>query len=117
MHEPLKAIDNAHARFLQENGRPHVNGAVLDLCNGVVSEKTAQIFGPPLPAEYVTVFSGRTDALDVSCDIQTDPTTVTLLHARRELIKVNMQQDRKWHATILPYACSGAPCIYKLVVC
>ena len=33
------------------------NGGVLDLCNRVVSEKTPQIFGPPLPAEYVTGFS------------------------------------------------------------
>ena len=34
---------------------------VLDLRNGVVSEKTPQIFWPPLPTEYTTVFSGRTD--------------------------------------------------------
>ena len=36
------------------------------LCNGAVSEKSPQIFRPPLPAEYVTVFSGRTDAPEVS---------------------------------------------------
>ena len=52
------------------------------LCNGAVSEKSLQIFRPPLPAEHVTVFSGRTDALEVRCDLtdrHTDPTTVTLL--------------------------------------
>ena len=46
--------------------------------NGAVSEKTPQIFGPPLPAEYVTVFSGRTDAPEVRCDLtdrQTDTQT------------------------------------------
>ena len=50
---------NAHARF----------PTVLDLCNGAISEKNPQIFGPPLPAEYVTVFSGRTDAAEVRCDL------------------------------------------------
>ena len=41
------------------------------------SEKSPHIFRPLLPAEYVTVFSGRTDA--------PDPTTVTLAaHARAE---------------------------------
>ena len=68
-----------------------VQRRVLDLRNGAVSEKTPQIFWPPLPAEYVTVFSGRTDALEVSFDL-TDrhthrTTTVTLAaHARRGLI-------------------------------
>ena len=38
------------------------NRALLDLCNGAVSEKTPQILWPLWPAEYVTVFSGRTDA-------------------------------------------------------
>ena len=40
------------------------------LCNGAVSEKSPHIFRPPLPAEYMTVFSGRTDAPET--------TTVTL---------------------------------------
>ena len=58
---------------------------VLDLCNRGVSEKHPQIFGPQLPVEYVTEFSGRTD---VRCDLtdrHTDRTTVTLLHMRRGL--------------------------------
>ena len=85
--------NNAHARFLQENGRPYVwlsMEGVLDLRNGAVSEKTPQIFWPSLPAGYVTVFSGRTDAPEVRCDLththtHTDkPTTVTLLRMRAE---------------------------------
>ena len=69
---------------------------VLDLCNGAVAE---QIFQPSLPVEYVTSISGRTDAPEVRCDLQTDrqththrhthtnPTTITLaVHARRGLI-------------------------------
>ena len=43
-----------------------------------------------LPAEYVTVFSGQTDAPEARCDLtdrHTDPTTVTLaVHACRGLI-------------------------------
>ena len=60
------------------------NGAALDLYNRTVSEKTLQRFWPPLPAEYVTVFSGWTDTPKVTCDTHThihihvDPTTVTL---------------------------------------
>ena len=70
------------------------NGAVLDLCSGAVSEKIPQIFWPPLPAEYMIVFSGRTDAPEVRfVNRQTDrqtPTTVTLTaHARRGLTKYN----------------------------
>ena len=56
---------------------------VLDLRNGVVSEKTPLIFGPPLPTEYVTEFSGQTDAPEVRSDLtdrQTD--TTTPVHAR-----------------------------------
>ena len=56
------------------------------LCNGAISEKTPH-FLPPLPAEYVTVFSGQTDTPEVRFDLTdrqidtlTDPTTVTLLH-------------------------------------
>ena len=45
------------------------DGAVLDLCNRAVSEKTPQIFLPPLPIEYVTVFSGRIDTPEVRCDL------------------------------------------------
>ena len=51
------------------------NGGVLGLRNGAVSEKTPQIFRPPLPAEYVTAFSGRKDDPEVRCDLtdrQTD---------------------------------------------
>ena len=52
--------------------------------------KSHYFFLPLLPAEYVTVFSGRTDAPGVRFDLtdtQTDPTTVTLaVHARRGLI-------------------------------
>ena len=66
MHNPNILLGhNAHAHFPQENGRlfvwPLAEG-VLDLCNGAVSEKLPQIVRPPLPAEYVTAFSGRTDA-------------------------------------------------------
>ena len=46
------------------------------LCNGTVLEKSPKIFRPPLPAEYVTVFSGRTDAPEVRCDL-TDRQTQT----------------------------------------
>ena len=68
------------------------------LCNRAVSEKSPQIFQPPLPVEYVTVFSGRTDAPGVRFDLtdrhththtHTDPTTVTLVaHARRGLTNI-----------------------------
>ena len=52
------------------------------------------IFLPPLPAEYVTVFSGWTDTPEVSCDLtdtlthtHTRLSTVTLAaHARQGLI-------------------------------
>ena len=44
---------------------------LLNLCNGVVSEKTPQIFGHPLPAEYVTssIFSRRIDVPEVTCEL------------------------------------------------
>ena len=65
--------------------------AVLDLCKGEVSEKTPQIFGPPLPAEYVTVLSG--DIPEVRCDLtDTHLTTVTLIaHARRGLMMIGIK--------------------------
>ena len=82
---------NAHAHFPQENGQPNVwllMDGVLDLRNRGVSEKTPQKFRPPLPAECVTVFSGRTDASGVRYDLtdrHTDrTTTVTLLLMRAE---------------------------------
>ena len=43
--------------------------------NAVVSGKSPQIFSPSFPVEYVTAFSGRTDAPQVRCDLtdrQTD---------------------------------------------
>ena len=69
---------------------------VLELCNRAVSEKILQIFSPSLPAEYVTAFSGGTDALEVRYDLtdrhtdgQTNPTTVTLAaHACRGLLAI-----------------------------
>ena len=75
------------------------------LCNGAISEKSPQILRPLLPAEYVTAFSGRTEAPEVRCDLtdrqthrHTDPTTVTLAaHVRRGLKRVrdgNAQQVR-----------------------
>ena len=72
------------------------NGAALDLSNGAVSEETLQFFGPPLPAEYVTVFSEQTDPPEVRCDLtdtQTDRPNYSNppAHARRGLIKM------KWH--------------------
>ena len=55
---------------------------VLDLHNRAVSEKTPQIFRPPLPAESVTVFSGPTDAPEVRCDNgQTDAYSNPPAHA------------------------------------
>ena len=52
----------------------------------VVSDKTSQIFRPPLPAEYVTVFSGPTE---VRCDLKQtdrrDDYSNPPAHARREL--------------------------------
>ena len=82
---------NAHAHFLQKNGRPygHSTEAVLDLRNGAVSEKTPQIFRLPLPAEYMTEYSGRTNAPEMGFHLtDTRMTTVTLAaHARRGLIK------------------------------
>ena len=52
----------------------------VHICNGAVSEKSPENFNfrPPLPAEYVTVFSGQTDAPEVRCDLtdrQTHRTT------------------------------------------
>ena len=89
--------NNAHTRFPQENGQPYVwlsMEGVLDLRNGAVSEKTPQIFDLRFSAEYVTVFSRRTDAPEVRCDLtdthththtHTDKTTtVTLLRMRAE---------------------------------
>ena len=42
---------------------------VLDLHNGVVSEKIPHMFSPLLPTKYMTVFSGRTDTPEVKCDL------------------------------------------------
>ena len=73
--------NNAHAHFLQENGRLylwHSMEGVLDLCNRAVSEKPPHIFGPTLPTEYVTVFSRQTDAPEVRCGL-TDTHTQTQL--------------------------------------
>ena len=47
---------------------------VLDLFNGVVSEKTQL---PQLPSEYMTVFSGRTDTSEVRCDLTDKDNTKT----------------------------------------
>ena len=52
---------------------------VLDLRNEAISEKNPQIFLPLLSAEYVTVFSGRTDAPEVKCDL-----TDTHTHTQRQ---------------------------------
>ena len=52
--------DRTDSRTMQE---------VLDLCNRAVSEKTLQTLRPSMPAEYVTVFSGRTDTPEVRCDL------------------------------------------------
>ena len=53
----LNIIMRMCMHFSQENGRLNVwlsMEGVLDLRNGAVSEKNPQIFGPPLPAEYMT---------------------------------------------------------------
>ena len=47
----------------------HPRKAALDLRNTWVLEKTPQIFRPSSPAEFVTAFSGRTDAPEVKCDL------------------------------------------------
>ena len=59
----------------------------LDLCNVAVSEKTTQIVWPPLPAEYVTVFSGRTDTPEVRCDLRQTHRPVTLVRMRGGLMR------------------------------
>ena len=56
-------------------------------------ERFQTIFLTSLPAEYVTAFSGLTDAQEVRCDLtdrQTDRTTTVTLaaHARQGLITV-----------------------------
>ena len=43
----------------------HPREGALDLRNAWVLEKTLQIFRPSSPAEFVTAFSGRTDAPEV----------------------------------------------------
>ena len=65
--EPLEgsAVEKVRGMSLQY---PTTQEAVY-LCNGAVSEKSPQIFRPPLPVEYVTVFSGRTDAPEVRFDL------------------------------------------------
>ena len=75
--EPLEgsAVEKVRGMSLQY---PTKQEAVY-LCNGAVSEKSPQIFRPPLPVEYVTVFSGRTDAPGVRCDL-TDRHTDTHTH-------------------------------------
>ena len=66
---------------------------VQKLWNGTVSEKIPKNFQPTLHTEYLTVFSGRTDAPEARCDL-TDghthtgrTTTITLAHARRGLTR------------------------------
>ena len=52
-----------------------------------VSEKIPQIFRPKLHPEYVTAFSGRTDAPDARCDLtnsQTDRQTDRHTHTHRQ---------------------------------
>ena len=61
--------------------------------NGVVSEKTLQIFGLPLPAEYVhvTVFSGQTCSRgEMWLNRHTDPTTLTLAAYARHRLNINI---------------------------
>ena len=103
-HTPLYRVRVAiYACALSAGKWPTVrtgfNRAVLDFCNREVSEKTPQIFGLPLPAEYVTGFSGRTDAPEARChcdltDAQTHThthtTTVTLLRMRGRLTTTSL---------------------------
>ena len=102
------AVEKVRGMSLQY---PTTGGAVY-LCNGAVSEKSPQIFRPSLPVEYVTEFSGRTDAPKVRCDLtdtQTDRTTTVTLdaHARRGLM------------TLVTYAHAQTICRDegKLVIC
>ena len=62
-----------NVRAFRENGRPNVwlSTETAGSPNGQFQKKTHK-FWPPLPTEYVTVFSGRTDAPEVRCDGQTD---------------------------------------------
>ena len=93
---------NAHVRFPQENGRTYVwpfnseSAGSLQLSGFRENPTNFLIF---VVAKHVTVFSGRTDAPEVRCDLtdrhtdthtdththtHTDPTTVTLLRMRAE---------------------------------
>ena len=86
-----------HMRTLCRKMADHTYGFQLDLCNGALSEKTSQIFWSPLPTEYITVFSERTDAPGVRCDC-TDPTTETLTaHARRGLMMCHVRCRNRKH--------------------
>ena len=65
------------------------------------TEKTPQFFLPPLPIEYMTELSGRTDAPKVRCDLiktHTHTDTVTLLRMCGRLIKLTnwdtLKEDR-----------------------
>ena len=69
---------------------------VLDFCNERVSEKTPQIFSPLLPAEYVTAFSGQTDAPEVRFDL-TD----------RQTDRWTDRQTKSTTPTLAAYACRG----------
>ena len=60
----------------------HPRKAALNLRNTLVLEKTPHIFWPSSPAEFVTAFSGRTDAPEVRCDL-TDTHTHTHTHTDR----------------------------------
>ena len=79
--EPLEgsAVEKVRGMSLQYSTKQEV----VYLCNGVVSEKSPQIFQPPLPAEHVTVFSGRTDAPGVRFDL-TDRQTDTHTHTHTQ---------------------------------
>ena len=73
--KPRRAYTQAVRTFALYVGRS--TQGLLDLHNEAVSEKPPEICRLSLPAEYVTAFTGRTDAPEVRCDI-TDRQTETL---------------------------------------
>ena len=66
------------------------------LCNRAVPEKKPTNIWPPLPTEYMTVFSGQSDAPVVRCDTQTHTWSSTITfaaHAHRGLIIEKRTRD------------------------
>ena len=72
-HQTSPTLENlrmhdAHACYPQKKW-PILRGQSREVFNGAVTEKSPQIFQPTLPGEYVTAFSGPTEAPEVSCHL------------------------------------------------